>query len=232
MTLGPIDWRLHVVTSGSGPETVAAAAGSALAGAGIVQVRAKDLLAADLLDLVCRVAAAVEAVAPATRVIVNDRVDVAHAARRQGAVVHGVHLGQRDLPVEDARDVLGSDALVGLTAGTPELVAEAEARRGPGRPDYLGAGPFRPTPTKDVGRPPVGLEGYRLLAASTSLPVLAIGDVGRVDVADLAATGVAGVAVVREVMEAGDPRAAAVACLAAWDSARVAHPQAGEARSL
>lgn len=215
----PVDWRLHVVTTGSGPGTVAAAAAAARSGAGVVQVRAKDLLAADLLDLVCRVAASVAAVAPRARVIVNDRVDVAHAARSRGAAVHGVHLGQRDLQVGDARTILGPDALVGLTAGTPGLVSEAEARVGSGRPDYLGAGPFRPTPTKDVGRPPVGLAGYRVLTALTTLPVLAIGDVQPDDVGDLAATGVAGVAVVRAVMGAADPGAAAADCLSAWDRA-------------
>lgn len=215
----PVDWRLYVVTSGSGPETVGAAAAAARAGAGVVQVRAKDLLAADLLDLVCRVAAAVVAVAPRTRVVVNDRVDVAHAARRRGAAVRGVHLGQGDLAVGDARAVLGPDALVGLTAGTAELVAEAESWSGSGRPDYLGAGPFRPTPTKDVGRPPVGLSGYPQLTALTSLPVVAIGDVQVADVRGLAGTGVAGVAVVRAVMGAADPGAASAACLRAWESA-------------
>ncbi|MFC7485166.1 thiamine phosphate synthase [Knoellia sp. CPCC 206453] len=213
-----IDWRLHVVTSGSGAATVTAAAGAARAGAGIVQVRAKELLAADLLELVCRVADAVAAVTSRTKVIVNDRVDVADAARRRGARVHGVHLGQRDLPVEHARAVLGPDVLIGLTAGTPELVAEAEARRGPGRPDYLGGGPFRPTPTKDVGRPPIGLAGYPVLAGLTSLPLIAIGDVQLGDVGDLAATGVAGVAVVRAVMTAPDPGAVAALCLDAWDT--------------
>ena len=69
---------------------------------------------------------AVAEVAPTTRVIVNDRADVAHAARRRGAPVHGVHLGQADLPTADARALLGPDALVGLTAGTLDLVRAAE----------------------------------------------------------------------------------------------------------
>lgn len=214
--MGVIDWRVQLVTSGDGPATVTAAAAAAAAGAGIVQVRAKHLLAGELLDLVVAVAEAVAAVSPATRVLVNDRADVAHAARRLGAPVHGVHLGQADLPVSDARALLGSDALVGLTAGSLEHVREAESRRGVARPDYLGSGPFRPTPTKDVGRPPVGLEGYPLRVAATRLPVVAIGDVRLGDVPALTATGVAGVAVVREVMDAADPGAVAAAVLAAW----------------
>lgn len=213
---GEPDWRVHVVTSGSGPATVSAAAAAAEAGAGMIQVRAKELLAGDLLALVITVADAVAAVAPRTRVLVNDRADVAHAARRRGARVDGVHLGQADLPVAEAREILGPDAVVGLTAGTLDLVREAESRFGPGRPDYLGSGPFRPTPTKDVGRPPIGLEGYPDRVAATTLPVLAIGDVTLADVPALAATGVAGVALVREVMGAADPGGVTAACLESW----------------
>lgn len=210
------DWRVHLVTSGEGPATVRAAAAAASAGAGVIQVRCKNLLAGDLLALVLEVADAVASAASATRVLVNDRVDVAQAARRRGAPVHGVHLGQADLPVAEARAVLGPDAIIGLTAGTLELVREAESRRSEDRPDYLGSGPYRPTPTKDIGRPPVGLEGYPLRVAATRLPVLAIGDVTLVDVPALAATGVAGVALVREIMAAEDPGAVTAACLAAW----------------
>lgn len=224
-----IDWRLHVVTSGHGPATVTAAAAAARAGAGIVQVRAKELLAGDLLALVLDVAEAVAAVAPATRVLVNDRADVAHAARRRGAAVHGVHLGQADLPVAEARAILGPDVVVGLTAGTLELVREAEARRGPDRPDYLGSGPYRRTPTKDVGRPPIGRDGYPPRAAATGLPVLAIGDITLADVPALAATGVAGVALVRAVMGADDPEAVSAACLEAWEGRRPT-PSCGPSR--
>ena len=213
-----IDWRLHLVTSGDGPATVRAAAAAAAAGAGIVQVRAKHLLAGELLDLVLSVAGAVAEVAPTTLVIVNDRADVAHAARRRGAPVHGVHLGQADLPTADARALLGPDALVGLTAGTLEHVRAAEARVDADRPHYLGCRPYRPTPTKSAGRPPVGLAGYPLRAAATDLPVVAIGDVTVADVPALSLTGIAGVAVVREIMGAHDPGAAAAACLSAWAS--------------
>lgn len=213
------DWRVHLVTSGHGPATIAAAAAAARAGAGVVQVREKSLLARDFLALVQAVAEAVSHAAPATRVLVNDRADVAAAARRRGSAVHGVHLGQEDLPVAAARALLGADAIVGLTAGTLEMVQEAESRRGADRPDYLGSGPFRPTPTKDVGRPPVGLAGYPDRAAATSLPVLAIGSITVSDIPALARTGIAGVALVREIMGADDPGAVTAACLAAWEQA-------------
>ncbi|MGL5866635.1 MAG: thiamine phosphate synthase [Dermatophilaceae bacterium] len=214
--MGVIDWRLHVITAGREQSTVMAAAAAARAGAGVIQVRDKAASTEELLAVVCRVADAVAAVSAHTTVLVNDRVEVAVAARGLGAAVHGVHLGQRDAAVADARAALGAGALVGLTAGTVAFVREAEQRRGAHRPDYLGAGPFRRTPTKDVGRMPIGVLGYRVLADATSIPVIAVGGVRRDDVADLASTGVAGVAVVREVMAAVDPGAAAAGILAAW----------------
>lgn len=213
------DLRCYLVTSGTGPRTVARARAVAAAGAGVVQVRSPEASAAELLELVVAVAQAVSTASPGCRVLVDDRADVAAAARRRGASVHGVHLGQADLPVADARALLGPGAIVGLTAGTPGLVAEAEARRGPDRPDYLGAGPFRPTPTKDVGRPPVGLLGYAALVAATRLPVVAIGDVTPADVPLLAGSGVAGTALVRALMDLPDDETAARRtreCLACW----------------
>ncbi|MEE1650770.1 thiamine phosphate synthase [Brachybacterium sp. J144] len=201
----PLDLRCYLVTSGVGRRTVDVAARAAAAGAGVVQVRAKQASTAALLELVLAVAEAVEVARPATRVLVDDRADVAAAARARGAHVHGVHLGQDDLPVADARALLGDDAIIGLTTGTLELVraAEPDARR----LDYLGAGPFRRTPTKDSGREPLGVAGYPALVAATSLPIVAIGDVTPADVPALRATGVAGVALVRAVMDAEDPAA-------------------------
>jgi thiamine-phosphate pyrophosphorylase len=200
-----LDLRCYLVTSGTDRRTVEAAAAAAFAGAGVVQVRAKDATAAELLALTCAVAEAVHAARPATRVLVDDRADVAVAARLRGAEVHGVHLGQDDLPVTAARALLGRAAVIGLTTGTLELVRAAEALRGV--IDYIGAGPFRPTPTKDSGRKPLGVAGYPALTAATSLPIVAIGGVTPGDVPALAGTGVAGVALVRAVMDAPDPGA-------------------------
>lgn len=201
----PLDLRCYLVTSGTGRRTVEVAAAAAGAGASAVQVRAKDASAAELLELTLAVAEAVQVTNPATRVLVDDRPDVAWAARQRGAAVHGVHLGQDDLPVTAAREMLGPDAVVGLTTGTLELVRAAEELRGV--IDYVGAGPFRLTPTKDLGREPLGVSGYPELVAATGLPIVAIGDVTPADAAALAGTGVAGVALVRALMEAGDPGA-------------------------
>lgn len=218
MGMKDVDTRLYLVTSGTGPQIAHIAAEVAAAGAGLVQVRAKDVSSADRLALVLDVARAVAAAAPRTRVLVNDDVEVTRIAMQQGAFVHGVHLGQDDGDVRDARRVLGPDAIIGLTTGTLALVEAANEVADV--VDYLGAGPFRPTPTKDSGRPPLGLEGYPPLVAATSLPIVAIGDVQEADVAALARTGVAGVGMVRALMHAPDPGALARRVLAVWDTAR------------
>lgn len=204
-----LDLRCHVVTSGTGRRTVEVAAAAAVAGAGIVQVRAKDLDTRTLLGLCTAVRDAVGAANPATRVIVDDRADVAYAGG-----LHGVHLGQDDLPVEAARRMLGPDAIIGLTTGTRAL---AQAAREVGDLiDYVGAGPYRRTPTKDSGRPPLGLAGYPAIVAASPVPVIAIGAVGVDDVAALRRTGVAGVAMVRAVMDADDPGEVVRRALTAW----------------
>lgn len=214
------DWRMYLVTSGNDRRTVEVAAAAALGGAGVVQVRHKQGGDRELLALVTAVAAAVERANPHTRVVVDDATDVAWAARRAGAAVHGVHLGQDDLPVEAARQILGPDALVGLTTGTLELVQRAQQQAGV--VDYLGAGPFRPTPTKDSGRAPLGVEGYRPLVQASRIPVLAIGDVTPADVEALAGTGIAGVCMVRHVMQAADPEALVRGVLAGYERGRLA----------
>ena len=70
----------------------------------------------------------------------------------------------------------------------------------------MGAGPFRPTPTKDSGRSPIGVDGYPRLVAASRVPVVAIGDVHPEDAAALASTGVAGVALVRALARSRDPQ--------------------------
>lgn len=213
-----LDLRCYLVTSGTGRRTVETAAAAAAGGAGMIQVRDKQASTAELLELTCAVAAAVHRARPSARVVVDDRADVAFAARRLGAEVHGVHLGQDDLPVASARAMLGPEAIIGLTTGTRETVRRAEELRG--LLDYVGAGPFRPTPTKDSGRTPLGVDGYRSLVAETGLPVVAIGGITAQDVPSLARTGIAGVALVRELMDADDPERAAREIVSALESGR------------
>ncbi|MDO5507571.1 MAG: thiamine phosphate synthase [Corynebacterium casei] len=200
-TRAQLDLRCYVVTgNGSQDDIVATAAQAAAGGAGVIQVRSKPIEAGQLLRLAEKVSLAVAEANPATKILIDDRVDIAAILMRRGLPVHGVHVGQSDIPVTDVRELLGPDAIIGLTTGTAELIQQANEYAD--IIDYVGAGPFRPTPTKDSGRDPIGLDGYPRLVELSQLPIVAIGDVQPADVTALASTGIAGVAMVRAFIEA------------------------------
>lgn len=208
------DLSLHLVTDHRMPfadvvEIVDAAAAS---GASIVQFRDKEASGHDLFD---RVTALADVIAGRAVFVVDDRVDVALAARAAGARVDGVHLGQSDLPVIAARRLLGPDALIGWTANTPAHLAAAAALPA-GTVDYLGVGVIRATTTKPDHPRPLGVGGFAELVASTPLPCVAIGGIEVGDVAPLRRAGAAGVAVVSAVSGAEDPSAATRALREAW----------------
>ncbi len=140
--------------------------------------------------------------------LVNDRVEVAAAG---GA--DGVHLGQEDMPLQEARRRLGKAALIGISVRTPEEARRAE-RDGA---DYIAANLVFPTATKTDLAGPLGLEGVRALRAASHLPLVAIGGIHAGNAAEVVAAGADGVAVVSAVMAAPDP---AAACRALLDAVR------------
>lgn len=212
---GNLDLRCYFVT-GQGPDVVERARQAALGGAGVIQVRSKPISARELSALGEQVVTAVHEVRPQTHVLIDDRVDVALALQRAG--VSGVHLGQDDVDPGIARELLGPDAVIGLTTGTAELVEAANAYVDV--IDYIGCGPFRDTPTKNSGRAPIGIGGYSALVAASELPMIAIGDVTVNDAYDLARTGVDGVAIVRGIMHADDPLAYVQRVVAEFDAGK------------
>lgn len=157
-----------------------------------VQVRAKHACDRDVADWTRRLVAALAS--RPTRVLVNDRLDLALAA---GA--HGVHLGRDDLAVADARRLAPPGFLVGATCRGPE---HATAARADGA-DYAGVGPVHPTSTKDGLPDPLGLDV--LTATAREIPAIAIGGITAGRVRDVMATGAHGVAVVSAVWKAPDP---------------------------
>jgi thiamine-phosphate pyrophosphorylase len=160
-------------------------------GVEIVQLRMKD--APD--DVILR--AAERFARHNVLVIINDRPDLAAAA---GA--DGVHLGQDDVPVGEARAIVGADRLIGLSTHTPEQIDAAAGV------DYVGVGPVYETPTKP-GRAAVGLELVRYAADHARVPFFAIGGIEAGNVAAVRAAGAERIAVVRAVADALDPEAAA-----------------------
>jgi thiamine-phosphate pyrophosphorylase len=190
--------------------TPAALARAYLAGgARCLQVRAKGLSPAALLDLCDEVVAAARACG--AMVIVNDRADLAAMA---GA--GGVHVGQDDLPPVCARAVMGSAAVVGLSTHTPAQV-EAAA----GEPiSYVAVGPVFETATKDTGYAARGLALVGEAAGRAGgRPVVAIGGITLARVPAVIAAGASGVAVIGDLLSGTDPVARVAAFVAALDEA-------------
>jgi thiamine-phosphate pyrophosphorylase len=135
--------------------------------------------------------------------VLNDRPDLAVAA---GA--DGVHVGQDDMTVSDARAIVGPDLLVGRSTHTPEQIDGAHGA------DYIGVGPVHATPTK-LGRPAVGTDLVTYAAAHARVPFFAIGGLDGATLPGAVAAGATRAAVVRAISESPDPEAAARALRAA-----------------
>jgi len=118
----------------------------------------------------------------------------------------GIHLGKNDMNIKEARNVLGSDFIIGGTANTFEDIQLLHENG----VDYVGLGPFRFTTTKKNLSPVLGLEGYReilnkCIETNITLPVLAIGGITIDDISEIMDTGVSGIALSSTILEAGDP---------------------------
>jgi thiamine-phosphate pyrophosphorylase len=166
------------------------------AGATFLQIRAKHLGSRALLDLCDAVVD--RARRYAATVIVNDRVDLAVLS---GAA--GVHVGQDDLTVGDARKLLGADAIVGTSTHTLAQIAAAVQTD----PTYIAVGPVFGTTTKDTGYSAVGLELVRQARRATSKPVVAIGGVTLENAAAAIDAGATMVAVISDLLVGDSPAA-------------------------
>ncbi|MDR7600306.1 MAG: thiamine phosphate synthase [Armatimonadota bacterium] len=190
-----LDLRVYVITDrtfrGRSHEDVARAA--LVGGATVVQLRDKQASGRELVQW-ARQLRALTRRARAT-FVVNDRVDVALAAEADGA-----HVGEDDLPVADARRLLGPDRVVGASAGTVEEALRAEADGA----DYLGVGPVFPTATKPDAGGAIGPEGLRRIVEAVRIPVVGIGGITLDNAAEVIRAGAAGVAVISAVAAADD----------------------------
>ena len=133
--------------------------------------------------------------------IIDDRVGLVRELHADG-----VHLGQNDMPIREARRLLGDGFIIGGTANTFDQVrAHYESSA-----DYIGCGPFRFTTTKQKLAPVLGLDGYRTIisemeAAHIHIPIVAIGGITEEDIPDILQTGVSGIALSGTVLRADDP---------------------------
>jgi thiamine-phosphate pyrophosphorylase len=170
-------------------------------GADIIQLRDKGAGDADLL------AAARDFREAADRhralFILNDRPDLVAACEADG-----VHVGQDDAPVAEARTLAPPGTVVGLSTHSPQQVDEACAAEGEARPDQISVGPVWATPTKE-GRPAAGLELIEHAARAATIPWFAIGGIDESNVAEVVAAGASRIVVVRAIRDAEDVQGAA-----------------------
>lgn len=195
------DYSLYLVTDRTlslGRSTVEVVRAAIRGGVSCVQLREKGCSTREFVDE----ARLLKALLAGTGVplFINDRLDVALAV---GA--DGVHLGQNDLAIADARRLVGNRMIIGISA---ESVADAVRAEAEGA-DYIGASPVFTTPTKTDTAPPLGLAGLRAIRRAVQLPLVAIGGINADNAAAVLRAGADGLAVVSAIVSAPCPRTAA-----------------------
>ena len=202
--MGPlkkIDWSLYLIADtefAAGKDLLPRIREAVLGGVTVVQLRAKDVGTREFLELASRFSEQLGKLG--VPFLINDRVDIVLAC---GAT--GVHLGQDDMPLPDARRFLGPDKTIGISVNTLEEAVEAQMLGA----DYVGLGPIYATTTKDTDLPIVGSEGIRRMHKLIDIPIIAIGGINAGNAADVLRAGAAGVAVVSAILGAADARKAA-----------------------
>ena len=177
-------------------------------GASVLQLRDKANDKGDVLPIARAIRALCDEFG--ALLIINDHVDLAAACD-----AHGVHLGQHDLPIEEARAILRPHQIIGTSNALLEEALDSE-RRGA---DYLAVGAMFPTSTKERTRP-AGLETLGKVRQAASLPLVAIGGINEGNIAQVARAGADAACVISAVVGDPDPEAAARRLVAAMEAAR------------
>jgi len=167
-------------------------------GADIVQLRMKGSDGKEMLEQARNIKVLSEKYAKFF--IVNDRVDIAMLSDADG-----VHLGQSDIPIEDARELLGDDKLIGISVRNAAEAADAESKGA----DYVSVGSIFMTSTKQNAHQSQGLDAVYLVKKAVEIPVMAIGGINRGNIQDVIRAGADGVAVASAVVSQKDISSAA-----------------------
>jgi len=167
-------------------------------GAAVVQLREKDLPTREFIAEALQIKELLEPFD--VPLVINDRIDVAIAV---GA--DGVHVGQEDMPYEMARELLGPNAIIGLSVENETQVQEAQECDA----DYLGVSPIFETPTKTDTKGSWGLEGLAWVRRNSSHTLVAIGGLNESNAAEVVRAGADSIAVVSALCSAPDPKKAA-----------------------
>jgi thiamine-phosphate pyrophosphorylase len=163
-------------------------------GANMVQFRDKILPTSKLIEIAAKIRELCSKAG--VTFIVNNRVDAAMISDADG-----VHLGLEDIPVKEARKLLGKDKIIG---GTAHNIKEAVLAVNDGA-DYIGFGHIFPTSSKFKDTPPVGIGGLENVLKQIKIPILAIGGIGLNNIEQVINTGVHGAAVIGSVVKSRDP---------------------------
>jgi len=186
-----------------------------------LQLRAKPADAGDVLQLAREVCALLPQGEPGVDrpyLVIDDRVDVAWAARHEGLPVDGVHVGQTDLPVEHVRALLGEDAIIGLSTGSVQEATKAAQLAE--YVDYVGIGPYHNTVSKADAPDGLGAERFEAVAdAARPLPNCAIGGVTPADAPEIAAHHGDGLCVISYICRSASIREGARSLREAWEAA-------------
>ena len=174
-------------------------------GVTIIQLREKNLTTNQYYQLAKQVKEITDAYQ--VPLIIDDRLDICLAVDAAG-----LHIGDDELPVSVARQVLGPEKILGVTAKTVKRALEAETSGA----DYLGTGAIFPTTTKE-NAPITLISTLKTICQTVAIPVVAIGGLTSENIDQLAETGIAGVAVVRDLMQAEDIEAKTQAFLTKLD---------------
>lgn len=221
--MNPSSWRTYLITQASlsaERSTLEVVRAAIDGGIDVVQLREKETSARSRYELGLELR---ELTADAgVDLIVNDRVDIARAIDADG-----VHVGQSDLPVAVARDLLGPNAIVGCSTST---VAEARDAEADGA-DYLGVGAVYGTSSKDVNEDKDGIAPERVaeIADAVSIPVVGIGGITADNAAPVVEAGATGVAVITEITAAPDPQSATESLAVAVETSKEVGNGGGEA---
>lgn len=196
------DWSLYLVTDDKlcGERLLADIILSAVqGGVSVVQLREKHITSREYVELGKKI---LELLRPfKIPLIINDRLDIALAI---GA--DGVHLGQSDIHFNDARRIMGPNALIGTSVETIEQVFEAESWD----VDYLAVSPIFSTQTKTDTSPPWGVEGLKKVRSVSKHPIVAIGGIHLNNIEDVLNAGADGIAVVSAILSSSAPKDAAL----------------------
>ena len=207
-----LDYRVYLVLD---PDLSAAfgiietALAAAQAGAGLIQLRAPNWKKRACFECAVSLKNALKPFG--IPLIIDDHVDVALAAQADG-----VHVGQKDLPVEAVRQLVGPDMILGLSINN---LMQLQAMNSD-LVDYIGVGPVYTTTTKKDASAPIGIEGLSAIAQQSPVPVVGIGGINEARTVEIAQTAAHGVAVISAICGQADPAQATAKLLAAWQKGR------------